>query len=69
MWEHSHSIEFTWNGETIGSNENNSEKKNSSKSTKGSCQANGSDSKDLSSAAIIILVIFLVSRSKKISKF
>ena len=55
--------------ETIGSNENNSEKKNSSKSTKGSCQANGSDSKDLSPAAIIILVIFLVSRSKKISKF
>ena len=51
--------------ETIGSNENITTKKNGSKSPQGSCKANGSASKDLSSAAIIVLVAILVSRSKK----
>ena len=51
--------------ETIGSNKNNTSKKNASKSPQGSCQANGSASKDLSSAAIIVLVVILASRSKK----
>jgi len=51
--------------ETIGSNENITPKKNGSKPPQGSCQTSGSASKDLSSAAIIVLVVILASRSKK----
>ena len=51
--------------ETIGSNENITPKKNGSKPPQGSCQTSGSASKDLSAAAIIVLVVILASRSKK----
>jgi len=54
--------------ETISSNENTKTEKNDSTSTQGSCQMNSSTSKDMSFGGIIVLLIILVSRSKKTNK-
>ena len=54
--------------ETISSNENTKTKKNDSTSPQGSCQTNGLASKDITFGGIIILLIILVSRSRKINR-